>query len=166
MAPRAKWMISQLVDPREPTLPRYIIAHRQQEAPWHGVWQNRDKMQTRLAAWMRSLSDDGVEPLARPLLGRTVGLDERTAHAACQFYISQVGKMAGCPPETTPEFLIVEQHHGGRNHRRPVTKITRDGTPIIYPAVREAARAEQVAPVSIRRRVSRGHRGPDGAAWL
>lgn len=159
-----KWAVSQIVDPREPTLPRYIVAHRQSEAPWIRVWEHRNKLQSKLAAWMRALSDDGVEPLARPLLGRSVGLDERSAHAVCQFYISLVSKMAGCGPGTIPDFLIVDVNHGPR--RRPVTKVAKDGTPIIYRAVREAARAEGIAPVSIRRRISRGHRGPDGAAWL
>ena len=157
-------MVSQLFDPREPQIPRAVFAHRQGEQPWKAVQSHCDTLPGKLAAFCRMLLNEGLEPLARPLLGSRVALDEPTAHAVCRFRVAEISRMAGCPPGQVPDFLIVsETNHGSR--RRPVTKIGTDGTAVHYRAVREAARAEHVAPVSIRRRISRGHRGPDGAVW-
>jgi hypothetical protein len=159
-------MVSELFDPRESKIPRYVIAHRQGEKPWEVTQTHCAKLPGKLAAFCRMLSATKTKPLARPLLGSHVALNETTANAIRDFRVAEISRMSGCASGELPDFLIVEKNHGGRNHGRPVAKIAKDGKPIIYPAVRAAARAEQVAPVSIRRRASRGHRGPDGAVWF
>ena len=151
MAGHSKWMVSQLFDPREPTLPRYVVAHRQTEQPWLRVWRHRDKLQTKLAEWMRSLD---VEPLAKPLLGRTVALNEKMAHRLCRFRLAEINRQAGCP-DGWADFLLNERPINCGRRGRPITVV--DGDQVTtYPSVSKAAEAEGVTRSMVAQRVLEG----------
>jgi hypothetical protein len=154
MVAHAKWMVSEIVDPREPTLPRYVIAHRQGEAPWLRVWEHRD-IPGRLAAWFKTLAEAKLEPLARPLLGHGCALNEETAHAVCQFRISQIRAMSGCPPGEWPDFLLNDKPVNCGKRGRPCCVISADGVKT-YPTISSAAAAEGVARPTVGRRVRQG----------
>lgn len=158
MAGHSKWMVSELVDPREPALPRYVIAHRQGEAPWLRVWRHRDKLQTKLAEWMRSLS--GVEPLAKPLLGRRAALNEKTAQAICRFRLAEINRMAGCP-DGWADFLLNEQPVNCGRRGRPIT-VVEDDQVKTYPSVSKAAEAEGLTRTTVARRVLQGREYRNG----
>ena len=145
-------MVSEIVDPREPTLPRYVIAHRQGEAPWLRVQEVADKLPGKLPAFFRSLSDDGIEPLARPLLGHGCALNEQTAHAVCRFRISQIANMSGC---AWPVFLLNEKPVNCGKRGRPCTIVGPNGVKT-YPSISNAARAEGVSRPAVARRVRQG----------
>ena len=162
MVAHSKWMVSEIVDPRETTLPRYVIAHRQGEAPWRSVWEHRGKLPGKLAAWFKTLADDGIEPLARPLLGHGCALNERTAHAVCKFRIAEIGRMSGCAPGATPDFLMVENFRGGQGHGRPCAVV--DGEHVqVFPSIADAARHLGVRKPTLGRAVRRARQYAGGA---
>jgi hypothetical protein len=158
MAGHTKWMVSELVDPREPALSRYVIAHRQGERPWLRVWRHRDKLRTKLAAWMRSLAD--IEPLAKPLLGRQVALNETTAQALCKFRLAEINRMSGCP-DGWADFLLNERPVNCGRRGRPVTIIEGDQVKT-YRSVTEAAKAEGLARSIVAKRVLQGREYKNG----
>jgi len=160
MSAHSKWMVSELVDPREPTLPRYVIAHRQGETPWLHVWRHRDRLETKLAAWMRSLDDDGVEPSARPFLGRIVALNEETAHMICRFRLDDISRMAGCE-DGWASFILNERPVNCGRRGRPCTII--DGDQVkTYPSISRAAAAEGVTRETLSRRIRQSRLYHDG----
>lgn len=165
MAAPAKWMVSELCDPREPTLPCYVIAHRQGEAPWLRVWQHRARLDSKLALWMRALSDSGLEPLARPLLGQGCALTEDTAHAVCRFRLSQIAAMSGCAPGEWPDFIVNDKPVNCGKRGRPCVVLTTEGV-TVFPSIASAAAAEGVARPTVGRRVRQGRQYGAGLVAL
>ena len=151
-----RWMVSELVDPRD-SLPRYVIAHRQGEAPWRCVQEVADKLPGRLAAWLTALTADGVEPLARPLLGHGFALNERTAHAVCRFRVREINRMATGNPHEWASFLFNQEpiNCGGRG--RPCAVLT-DNTVVLYASISEAARHVGIARETVGRAIRQGRR--------
>ena len=155
MVAHCKWMVSELFDPREPTLPRYVIAHRQGEAPWLRVQEVADRLPGRLAAWLRELSEAKLAPLARPLLGHGCALNEETANAVCRFRVSQIVAMSGCAPGEWPDFLLNDKPVNCGKRGRPCAVIS-DGGVTVYPTITSAAAAEGVARPTVGRRARQG----------
>jgi hypothetical protein len=162
--PNNKWMVSELVDCDG--IPRFIIAHRQSETPWLRVWQHRANLQSKLAAFFRTLSDAKLEPVARPLLGSAIAIDEKTAHAVCRFRVAEIARMAGCSPGELPDFLCNESaNKGGRGHSRPCAVLSADGVKE-FASITDAARYFGVAQPTFVRRVRQTRQGVDGAVTI
>jgi len=154
MSAPCKWMVSELLDPREERIPRYVVAHRQGQTPWLRVWEQREKLQSKLAVWMRALSDEGVEPVARPLIGRQCALDEDAAHLICRLRLADINRMSGCP-HGWADFLLNEKPANCGRRGRPCTVIEGDQVRT-YPSVSEAAKAEGVKRETMSRRIRQG----------
>ena len=106
------------------------------------VWQNRDKLPGKLAAWFCELASQGREPVERVLLGRAVGLPLRTAFALADFRIAEINRMATGDSEQMADFLCVEPIcRGGRGHRRPIVVVGPNGEKTAYPSISAMARA-------------------------
>lgn len=166
MAAHSKWMVSELFDPRDPTIPRAVFAHRQGEKPWQAIQSHCEELPGKLAALYRMLSDAKLEPLVRPLLGRGCALTERTAHAVCRFRISEIGRMAGCAPGEIPSFLCHEGvNHGGRGHGRPCAVVKGDRVEL-FPSIADAARHLGRRRPTVSRAVGEGRRCGGGAVTL
>lgn len=151
-----KWMVSELFDPRD-SLPRYVIAHRQEEAPWLALQEVADKLPGKLAQWLKSLRADAARPLARPLLGHGCALNEKTAHAVCRFRVSQIAAMSGCRPGEWPDFLLNPEptNVGGRG--RPCAIVTDNGVEV-FPSIAAAGRCLGVTRPTVGRAVREGRR--------
>jgi hypothetical protein len=152
-------MVSEVLDPRE-NIPRYVVAHRQGAAPWIRVWEHRDKLETKLAVWMRSLSDEGTQPVAKPLIGRQCALDEDAAHLICRLRLEDISRMSGCP-DGWADFWLNERPVNCGRRGRPCT-IIEDGQVKTYPSVSAAARAEGLTRSLVAKRVLEGREYRDG----
>ena len=145
----------------EPTLPRYVAAQRQGESAWRITWEHREKLSSELAAWFRELAAEGREPAERVVLGRGVGLPEKTAFALARFRVAEICRMSTGDPDQMPDFLCVEPpcRGGGRGagqHTRPVVVVAADGTVVRHPSIAAVAAADGVTPQTAARRVRRG----------
>jgi len=100
------FQVIELVDPAEPSLPRFVGAQQQGQSVWRITWQHRDALPGKLPAWFRELSAQGREPIERVLLGRGVGLTEKTAFALTKFRISEICRMATGDPSQMADFLV------------------------------------------------------------
>jgi len=154
---RATYLVVELCDPADRSLPRYVAAHRIGESPWRVVWQNRDKLRGRLATWFREIASQGREPMERVLLGRGVGLTMKTALALANFRISEINRMATGDEEQMADFLCIEPIcRGGRGHRRPIVVVGPNGEQTEYPSISTMVRAEHISRATATRRVRRG----------
>lgn len=160
MAGHCKWMLSELFDPREPAVPRYVVAHRQGETPWLRVWRHREKLQSKLAAWMRLLAEERIELRARPLLGKYAALNEKTAQAICRFRLAEINRMAGCPGGWA-DFLLNERPVNCGRRGRPITVVEGDQVKT-YPSVSKAAEAQGLVRSLVAKRVLEGREYGDG----
>lgn len=167
----ARFQVIELVDPAEPSLPRFVGAQQQGQSVWRITWQHRDALPGKLPAWFRELSAQGREPIERVLLGRGVGLTERTAFALTKFRISEICRMATGDPSQMADFLCLEPPcrgggRGGSRHTRPVVIVGPDGERKEYPSVSAMARGEHIAQPTAARRVRRGLPGRGGRTAL
>ena len=167
MATRPRYQVIELYDVAEPSLPRYVAAQRQGESAWRVTWENRDKRPGKLAAWFCKLAAEGREPAERVVLGRGVGLTEKTALTLARFRIAEICRAATGDPEQMADFLCLDPPcRGGRGHARPVVVIGPDGECCNYPSISAMGRAEQIARPTAARRVRRGLPGRGGRASL
>jgi hypothetical protein len=127
---RPCWQVSELFDGREPSVPRYIIAHRRDQRPWMATWERRwEIVNSRLACWLQTLSEP---PGSRLVLG-LYGISEATAVALASWMIGRL-QADGASLCNSP------MGRGGRRPRRPVA-IIRGGQTVAYPSQHAAARA-------------------------
>lgn len=147
------YRVVELVDPREPDLPRAVFACPCHYSPWRGVWQRRNKLNNRLSEWFRRLSEAKTEPLERVFLGRA-GLSERCARAVCKYRIEQVARMAGTWPEY-PDFFAMDQPENVGGRGRPCAVLAGERVQA-FPSVAEAARCLGVARETVSRAVREG----------
>ena len=154
---RTTYLVVELCDPTDRSLPRFVAAQRRGESPWHAVWQNRAKLRGRLATWFREIASQGREPMERVLLGRGVGLTMKTALALANFRIAEINRMATGDEKQMADFLCVEPIcRGGRGHRRPIVVVGPNGEQTEYPSISAMARAEHISRATAARRVRRG----------
>ncbi len=162
----ARWRVIELVDPREPKLPRAVFACQLGQSPWRVVWQHRGELPGRLAEWFRQLASEGVEPLERVLLGNGAALTEDTAHAICRFRLAEISRMSGCAEGEIPSFLCHDEKHvGGKGDWRPCT-VVKGGRVQRFPSIADAARHLGIRKPTASRAVREGRRCGGGAAIL
>ena len=87
------------------SLPRYVAAQRQGESAWRMTWENRDKRPGKLATWFCKLAAEGREPAERVVLGRGVGLTEKTAFTLARFRVAEICRAATGDPEQMADFV-------------------------------------------------------------
>jgi hypothetical protein len=157
---KCSYRVVALVDPREPERPRWLGVSRVDRCDWRPTWEARERLTLPLACWFRELDAAGLAPLERTLLGGMVGLHEHTARRMMREWIAALTATGG-------HSLVNERPAtGGRGHRRPVLMVEPNGSYVIYPSVREAAKAAGIGPPSLRARIRRGHPDRSGRSWL
>lgn len=138
MGVHPQYQVVELFDPREPSLPRAVLAERIDKEPrWKAIWRHRDKLPGRLPMWFRTLSDAHLGPRERVFVGRA-GLHEKCARAVCKHRIEQISRMAGTWP-AYPSFLEMDRP---KNVGKKGVPVYADG--IVYPSRAAAARANGI----------------------
>ena len=132
-----RYQVVVLVDPSEPTLPRWYECHCEGKATWPSVWRVRDQWPGKLGVWFRELAAAGREPQEVVLL---TGIDGRTAGRLVSFLIRETVRMAGGEPPWLCNMLL--RNVGGVG--RPISVITTDGVVETFPSVAALARRDGV----------------------
>ena len=155
MGDKPKYRVIELADPRQPDLPRAVFACRCDSSPWRAVWQRRNELPGRLAEWFKSLSEAGLQPVERVLIGRA-GVHEKCARAIAKCRLEQIAAMAGCPAGTWPDFIAMDKP---ANIGKKGVPVYADG--VVYPSRAAAARAAGITRRAVWERMHRV-----GWVWL
>jgi hypothetical protein len=118
--PKPKYRVFGLLDAEGNV--KFIGADRADKpAVWRTIWRYRDRLNTELARWLRTLD---VEPREVVLLGTAVGLHAATAHSAARML--------------TDVFGTIKKRTGGP---RAVALVEPDGSLTIWRSQLDAAKA-------------------------
>jgi hypothetical protein len=157
----------ELVDPREPTLPRFI-GHGSGDCPWWQRWTHRELDGSKLAGWMRDLDAAGILPVESHRWLPRSPMERHDANRLARLRIQAVSTWAGTWP-ALPDFLLVE--HFGRPHApnktpMPVVRLHGDGRAERYASVTQAARARGWTFEAIRHFLETGHADEAGSRYF
>jgi hypothetical protein len=159
MARPAATKAYELIDPREPTLPRYV-GHR----PWAERYRVRHHDGSRLGRWFRELDTAGVMPAESFTWLPNVPTTRPEAERLARVRIEQIARWAGCWPDL-PTWLLVD-HYGHQTMPVPVTRIDANGKVTTYPTIHAAARGVGRSYEGIRFAVFHGCMDRRGCFWV
>jgi hypothetical protein len=160
MSGHIRWIVSELADPHEPALPRYVAMCREQDSFAALAWRDRHLVANPLMQWLQTLD---VPPLERVWLGSHATLSRREAVMLLRFRREAIAKMSGAWPKT-PDFALWHVHRGGRGHGRGVCSI-KDDVVQHWSSIDDAAKAIKTSRDSIEERIDAEHVDRNGWTW-
>ena len=168
---RPNYRTFELADPRRPGLVRLIGYTQESVKPvWDRLWSVRELSQSRWAAWLRELDEQGLRPVEWTwlTLGTVIPIGRAVAHKIVQLRLQSINQQETGDPFTCPDSIVrnLEALDSRSTVLTPVGCLFPDGTVGRYPSVSAAARENKIGcQVQLRHHIWTVGHDTQGRLW-